>query len=47
VDAERKQLVWEGVAVGRVKDEKLTNPQRAIDNVVGEIFAKYSYRAGP
>lgn len=47
VDARRKQLVWEGVAVGRVKDKKLTNPQPGIDNVVGEIFAKYSYRAGP
>lgn len=47
VDAKLKQLVWEGVAVGRVKDEKLTNPQPAIDAVVGEIFAKYSYRAGP
>jgi hypothetical protein len=45
VDAKRKQLVWEGVAVGRVKDEKLTNPQPAIDDVVGEIFAKYTYRA--
>ena len=47
VDAKRKQLVWEGVAVGRVKDKKLTNPGPAIDNVVGEIFEKYSYRAGP
>ena len=46
-DARRRQLVWEGVAVGRVKDEKLTNPQAGIDVVVGEIFAKYSYRAGP
>ena len=47
VDARRKQLVWEGVAVDRVKDEKLSNPEAGIDNVVGEIFAKYSYRAGP
>lgn len=47
VDAKRKQLVWEGVAIGRVKDEKLTNPKPGIDNAVGEIFAKYTYRAEP
>ena len=47
VDAKRKQLVWEGVAIGRVKDKNATNPDAsAIGDVVGEIFAKYSYRAG-
>lgn len=47
VDARRKQLVWEGVAVGRVKDKKLTDPKPGIDNVVAEIFEKYTYRAEP
>jgi hypothetical protein len=46
VDARRKQLVWEGVAIGRVKDESLSNPGPGIDQVVREIFAKYTYRAG-
>ena len=46
VDAARKQLVWEGVAVGRVTNDKLANPAPAIDNAVKEIFAKYPYRAG-
>jgi hypothetical protein len=46
VDARRKQLVWEGVAIGRVKEESLSNPGPGIDQVVGEIFAKYTYRAG-
>ena len=45
VDAKRKQLVWEGVAIGRVKDESLSNPGPGIDKVVREIFAKYTYRA--
>jgi hypothetical protein len=47
VDAKRKQLVWEGVAVGRVTDDKLANPGPPIDNAVAEIFAKYTYRAAP
>lgn len=46
VDARRKQLVWEGVAVGRV-DEK-PNPDRAaaLASAVADIFAEYPYRAG-
>ena len=47
VDAKRKQLVWEGVAVGRVTDDKLANPEPAIDKAVAEIFTKYTYRAAP
>jgi hypothetical protein len=46
VDAARKQLVWEGVAVGRVTSEKLANPAPAIDTAVKEIFTKYPYHAG-
>ena len=46
VDARRKQLVWEGVAIGRVKDESLSNTGPGIDKVVREIFEKYAYRAG-
>ena len=47
VDARRKQLVWEGVAVGRVTDDKLANPGPPIDKAVADIFAKYTYRAAP
>jgi hypothetical protein len=46
VDAKRKQLVWEGVAEGRVRDEALENPGPAIDAVVAELFARYPARAG-
>jgi len=46
IDAERKQLIWEGVAEGRVKDEALENPGPAIDAVVAELFTSYPARAG-
>jgi len=45
--SKRKQLVWEGVAVGRVTDDKLANPEPAIDKAVADIFAKYTYHAAP
>lgn len=41
VDRSRGQLVWEGTAVGRVRDEARRNPQPAIDSVVSQIFAEY------
>jgi hypothetical protein len=41
VDSSRKQLVWEGVAVGRVTEQKLRNPQPAIDAAVAAIFARF------
>ena len=46
VDAARKQLVWEGVAEGRVTDKILKNPGPVIDSVVAEMFDKYPARAG-
>ena len=46
VDAGRSQLVWEGVAEGRVRDEALENPGPAIDAVVAEIFTQYPAQAG-
>ena len=41
VDAEKKQLVWEGVAEGRVSDEELQNPKVAINAVVTELMRQY------
>ena len=46
VDAKRKQLVWEGVAVGRVSEKTRQNRQAAISAAVAEIFAKYPFHAG-
>lgn len=44
VDAEKKQLVWEGVAEGRVSDEELQNPKVAINGVVTELMRQYPGR---
>jgi hypothetical protein len=46
IDAKRKQLIWEGVAEGRIRDEALDNPGPAIDRVVAELFTRYPARAG-
>lgn len=41
IDAERKQMIWEGVAVGRVTDETRENLKPKIDEAVRAIFANY------
>jgi len=41
IDAARKQMVWEGVAVGRVTENTMDNLKPAIDEAVSAIFAKY------
>jgi hypothetical protein len=41
VDAAKKQLVWQGIAEGRINKSAFDDPEAAIDRVVGEIFAKY------
>jgi hypothetical protein len=42
VDGERMQLVWEGVAEGRITQADMKNPRVAIDAVVAELFQRYS-----
>lgn len=44
VDAEKKQLVWEGVAEGRVSDEEMENPKVTINAVVTELMRQYPGR---
>ena len=46
VDAKRNQLVWEGVAVGRITEEIRQNRAAALDKAVVEILAKYPFRVG-
>ena len=41
VDRARKQLVWEGAAIGRVTEQKLKDPKSAIDGAVAAIFARF------
>ncbi|HEY9318843.1 MULTISPECIES: DUF4136 domain-containing protein [unclassified Achromobacter] len=46
VDTRRKQLVWEGVAVGEVQNPETAGSPQSVDKAVAEIFAKYPFRAG-
>lgn len=41
VDADRSQLIWEGVAEGRLTRDAMQNPQAAIDAVVAELFMRF------
>ena len=47
VDAGAKRMIWEGVAVGRVKEGRSNDEVRtAINNVVTEMFSSFPFRAG-
>jgi len=47
VDRVQKRMVWEGVAVGRVRENKTNEERRAnIDAGIQEMFAAYPFRAG-
>ena len=41
VDAEKKQLIWEGVSEGVVTEESLQNPKVKVNAVVTELMRKY------
>ncbi len=41
VDHARSEVIWTGVAEGRLTRKALNDPQPAIDQAVGLIFAKY------
>jgi hypothetical protein len=44
VDAEKKQLVWEGVKEGRITDEAMENPKVTVNAVVTELMSQYPGR---
>ena len=46
VDARKKQMIWEGVAQGRIRDDEMDHPREAIAHVVTQLFARYPGRAG-
>jgi hypothetical protein len=46
VDAAKKQLVWEGVAEGKITDKMMKNPQATIDQVIKDMFVNYPIK-GP
>jgi hypothetical protein len=47
VDARRNQLVWEGVAVGRIREEARRNLEPSVNEAVAKIFMEYPHRAAP
>jgi Domain of unknown function (DUF4136) len=47
VDRVQKKLLWEGVAVGRIREKALNNPQPAIEEVVAKVFDKFPKPAPP
>lgn len=47
VDAKRKQLVWEGIAEGRLTKDVMRNPEPAIRAAVAEMFKSFPARATP
>jgi hypothetical protein len=47
VDVKQKRMVWEGIAIGRVnEDRKAGELRESIMNGVAEMFAVYPFRAG-
>lgn len=44
VDAEKKQLIWEGVSEGRVSEEAMANPKVTVNAVVTELMRQYPGR---
>jgi len=46
IDAARRQLVWEGVAVGRVTRSTAENVGPALDSAVRDIFQQFPARVG-
>jgi hypothetical protein len=47
VDAKAKRMVWEGIAVGRVNEDRSNAEVReAINSGVMEMFSTYPFRAG-
>ena len=45
VDTSKNQLVWEGIAVGRVRDDALENLEPRVREIVKLIFSKYPFVA--
>jgi len=46
IDAQQKQMIWEGIAVNEVSKQDLENPQKAFEDVISAIFSQYPYQAG-
>ncbi len=47
VDRVRKQMIWEGIAVGRVNQKDLDNQEQKIGNAVAQIYEQFPLRNIP
>lgn len=47
IDRARQQMVWEGVAIGRVTQAMKDAPEQTINDTVAQIFAKYPFHPLP
>lgn len=45
VDAQKRQLIWEGVAEGRLTEKDMDNPRDAIKSAVTQLFARFPGKA--
>jgi hypothetical protein len=46
VDARKKELIWEGIAEGRISESDMENPKEAIASVVTQLFTRFPGQAG-
>lgn len=46
IDAQKKQLVWEAIGVGRVTDKARENLEQSVNEGVAEYFTFYPFVAG-
>jgi hypothetical protein len=46
VDARKKELVWEGVAEGKLTEKVMKDPRAAVNLVVTEIYKQFPVGAG-
>lgn len=44
IDTKKKQLVWEGVAVGHIQQSDLENLDQRVTTVVDNVFGKFPFR---
>jgi len=45
VDADKKELAWEGVTVGKITDEVRENLELVVNTAVADVLAKFNYTA--
>lgn len=47
IDSATSRLVWEGVAIGRIREKARDDPQPAIDEVIRQVFERFPRQPPP